>query len=288
MIKPGKVIVFLCALVLISCATEEPFYNESASHWQECSADPSSDLIYEVYLIGDSRRAFEDETLMKMMGAHLSDATENSAVVFLGDNVQPSGLPDSTERHWGVAQRSLDAHMSLLDNFKGEIFFIPGNHDWARGDREGLEYVKNQRKYIESNLDRKDVFLPKKGRPGSEEIQLTNDIVLIIFDSQWWFHENEKSYAGIVDEADIFVQIEDAISRNRDKKIIFAAHHPLYSVGNHGGHFPGSSILFPLLDVNPALYVPLPGFLYTWIQEVPGTRSGPCQSPLQTSDRGTA
>ena len=42
-----------------------------------------------------------------------------------------------------------------------------------------------------------------------------------------------------------------------------AAYHPLYSVGNHGGHFPGPSILFPLLEVNPALYVPLPGFLYT-------------------------
>ncbi|KKL57329.1 hypothetical protein LCGC14_2236500, partial [marine sediment metagenome] len=116
----------------------------------------------------------------------------------------------------------------------------------------------------------KDVFLPKKGRPGPVEIHLTNDIVLIIFDSQWWFHEFEKSYSGIVDEADIFVQIEDAVSRNRDKKIIFAAHHPLYSVGNHGGHFPGSSILFPLVESHPALWIPLPGFLYTGFRKYLG------------------
>ena len=257
-----KIIGFLSAFILTSCATQEPFYNESVSHWQEAEPDASLDLIYEVYLIGDSRRAFEDSVLMSLMESRLSSAGKNSAVVFLGDNVQPGGLPDSTHHHWDVAQQSLETHMHLLNNFKGEIIFIPGNHDWARGGKDGLEHIKNQRKYIENNLDRKNVFLPKKGRPGPEEVHLTNDIVLIIFDSQWWFHENEKSYDGIVDEADLFVQIEDALSRNRDKKIIFAAHHPLYSVGNHGGHFPGSSILFPLLEVNPALYVPLPGFLY--------------------------
>ncbi|MCK4989839.1 MAG: hypothetical protein KAS29_05110, partial [Bacteroidales bacterium] len=67
----------------------------------------------------------------------------------------------------------------------------------------------------------------------------------------------------IEDEADFFVQIEDAISRNRDKKIVFAAHNPLYSVGNHGGHFTAADNLFPLLNVNKALYIPLPGFIYT-------------------------
>ncbi|MCK4745555.1 MAG: hypothetical protein KAT15_00895, partial [Bacteroidales bacterium] len=135
-----------------------------------------------------------------------------------------------------------------------------------------MEYVKNQRKFIESSLDRKNVFLPKKGRPGPEEVHLTNDIVIILIDSHWWFHENEKSYAGIEDEADFFVQIEDAISRNRDKKIIFAAHNPLYSVGNHGGHFAVADNLFPLLEANKALYIPLPGFIYTGFRKFLGRK----------------
>jgi len=256
-------ISFLIVLLLASCATEEPFYNASVSDWKEATADASSDLIYEVFLVGDSRKAYENKSLMEMLSSHFRLSGKNSTVVFLGDNVQPGGLPDSTDRHWEVAKQSLDAHMDLLGDFKGEVFFIPGNHDWAKGGRDGLEHVKNQRKYIEKSLDKKDVFLPKKGRPGPKEIHLTDDIVLIIFDSQWWFHEHEKSYAGIEDEADIFVQIEDAVSRNRDKKIIFAAHHPMYSVGNHGGQFPGSSFLFPLVDINKALWIPLPGFLYT-------------------------
>ncbi|MCK4747262.1 MAG: hypothetical protein KAT15_09510, partial [Bacteroidales bacterium] len=87
---------------------------------------------------------------------------------------------------------------------------------------------------------------------------------------QWWFHENEKSYTGIVDETDIFIQIEDAVNRNKHKKIIFATHHPLYSVGNHGGHFTAADNLFPLLKLNRALYIPLPGFIYTGFRKYLG------------------
>ncbi|KPL16321.1 MAG: hypothetical protein AMS26_04925 [Bacteroides sp. SM23_62] len=263
----NRLLIFIYVLsitVFFSCATNKPFYNERLGNWKEEVPSTSTSTVYSVFLIGDSRRAFENEHVMKMMETHLGSAGENSAVVFLGDNVQPSGLPDdSTHRHWEVAEKSLTAQLDILKNYKGEIIYLPGNHDWDRGGKDGLEYVKNQRIYIEDYLDRKDVFLPKKGRPGPEEIKLSDDIVLIVFDSQWWFHENDKSYEDIEDEADIFIQLEDAVSRNREKKIIIATHHPLYSIGNHGGHFPGSSVLFPLLEVNNALYIPLPGFLYT-------------------------
>ena len=239
-------------------------------NWQDEIPPDSSMLAHSVFLIGDSRRAFGDESLLSMMEEQLSEAGEKSAVIFLGDNVHPSGLPDSTHRSWSVAHESLMAQLKILEDYKGTVIFIPGNHDWARGAKEGLEYVKNQRKYIENYLDQSKVFLPKKGRPGPVEIPLTDDIVIIVIDSHWWFHENEKSYAGIVDEADFFVQIEDAVSRNRDKKIIFAAHNPLYSVGNHGGHFAAADNLFPLLQVSKALYIPLPGFLYTGFRKFLG------------------
>ncbi|GAJ17372.1 unnamed protein product, partial [marine sediment metagenome] len=156
--------------------------------------------------------------------------------------------------------KSILAQLEVLKDYKGEVIFIPGNHDWANGQKEGLEYIKNQQKYIEDYLNREDVFLPKKGSPGPVEIKLSEDIVLILIDSQWLFQETEKSYSGIEDEADLLIQIKDAISRNRDKKIIFAAHHPLYSVGKHGGHFPMVINIFPLLETKKKLYIPLPGF----------------------------
>ncbi|MCK4464933.1 MAG: metallophosphoesterase, partial [Bacteroidales bacterium] len=171
---------------------------------------------------------------------------------------------------WDIAEKSILAQLEVLKDYKGEVIFIPGNHDWANGRKEGLEYVKNQRKYIEDYLNREEVFLPKKGRPGPVEINLSEDIVLILIDSQWWLQENEKSYSGVEDEADLFIQIKDAVSRNRDKKIIFAAHHPLYSVGNHGGHFPLTNNIFPLLEIKKILYIPLPGFIYTGYRKIFG------------------
>ncbi len=227
---------------------------------------------YSVFLLGGSGSAYLQDSLLSMLEAKLKEAGENSAVIFLGDNVQPGGLPDSTERSWEKAHTSLMAQLRILEGYKGKVIFIPGAEDWAGGRKEGLEYVKNQRKYIEDYLDEKDVFLPKKGRPGPEEILLTDDIVVIAIDSYWWFHENEKSYDDIVDEADFFVQIEDAISRNRDRKIIFAANHPLFSEGNYGGHFAALDNLFPLLHVNRALYIPLPGFFYTGFRKFLGGR----------------
>ncbi|MEZ5146122.1 MAG: hypothetical protein R2759_03265 [Bacteroidales bacterium] len=60
------------------------------------------------------------------------------------------------------------------------------------------------------------------------------------------------------DEAGIFIAVEDAIRRHQGKNILFATHHPLISAGNHGGYFPASRMLFPLLDENKNLYIPLP------------------------------
>jgi len=263
---------FICLLCIIcgSCATYQHLYAAGENTWQYESPDSSAVLDYSLFLIGGTGDANFSESVLSMLGTQLAEAGKKSAVILLGNQVYPRGLPDSTHKSWDPAYESLSAQLKVLENYPGELMVIPGLHDWAGGRKEGLEYVKNQRKYWEEYLDRNKVFLPKKGRPGPVEVKLTKDIVVILIDSYWWFHEHEKSYAGILDEADFFVQIEDAISRNRDKKIIFAAHHPMYSEGNYGGHFSGRDHFFPLVEVNKALYIPLPGFFYTGFRKYLG------------------
>ena len=245
--KNGRSFLIILIVVVSSCASYEPFYSERVDNWKEQVPDESTKLSYSVFLLGDSRSTYTNDTLLAVLDSKLSEAGENSAVIFLGDNVYPNGLPDSTDKSWDIAEKSLRAQLDILKDYDGQIIYIPGNHDWAQGRKEGLEYVKNQRKFTENYLDQSKIFLPKKGRPGPTEVHLTDDIVVILIDSYWWFHENDKSYSGIIDEGDFFVQIEDAISRNRDKKIIFAAYNPLYSVGNYGGHFNAADNFFFLL-----------------------------------------
>jgi len=74
-----------------------------------------------------------------------------------------------------------------------------------------------------------------------------------MLDTQWWLdvtnYQGEKDYSGcdIKDEDDIMLLLVDALLRNRDKTVIMAAHHPLFSQGPHGGKFPASVHFTPPL-----------------------------------------
>lgn len=255
-------------------SAQKIYYAPGNENWKTEIPHNSNDLLYSIYLLGDIKYPLPDSENLRLLKNHISKEGEQSAVVFLGDILYPLGLPDSTDENFQEAERNLQHILNTVDNYKGEIVFLPGNHDWSRGRKQGWESVKNEEVYIEQYLNRGNIYLPDLGCPGPVEIALSDDITLIVFDSQWWFQKNEKAGSdgecGFVEDEEIFIQIEDAIRRNRDKKVIFATHHPLYSVGNHGGYFPASYLLFPLLEVKNWMYFPLPGFIYTWYRKYLG------------------
>jgi hypothetical protein len=145
-------------------------------------------------------------------------------VVLLGDLVYPNGLPDSLDQDYSQAKRDLTTLLKTFIDYPGKVFFLPGNHDWSRGSRQGWESVKNEEKFIEHYLNRGNVYLPDQGCPGPVEISLTDDITLIIFDSQWWFQENVKPGSDdgcdYTEDNELFMQIDDALRRNQNKKVI--------------------------------------------------------------------
>ncbi len=262
-------IIFINILFVfvLNTAAQKIYYSPGNENHKLINPEDSTELLYTVYLLGDIKYPLPDSENLKLLKNHISNEGNQSAVIFLGDILLPLGLPDSADKSFNEAEQNLKHILNTLDSFDGKVVFLPGNHDWARGRQQGWESVKNQEKYIEQYLDRGNVFLPDLGCPGPVEVELSQDITLIIFDSQWWFHKNVKpgldGECGFVEETELFIQIEDALRRNRDKKVIFAAHHPLFSVGKHGGHFPASYFLFPLLEFNNWMYFPLPGFIYT-------------------------
>jgi len=256
---------FLLVSFLIGSA-QKIYYAPGNENQKQSIPEDSTELLYTVYLLGDIKFPLPDSENLKLLKNHISKEGNQSAVIFLGDILYPLGLPDSTDKSFNEAEQNLKHILNTLDSFNGEVVFLPGNHDWSRGRPQGWESVKNEELYIEQYLNRGNVYLPDLGCPGPVELELSNDITLIVFDSQWWFQKNEKAGSdgecGFVDDTEFFIQIEDALRRNRDKKVIFAAHHPLFSVGKHGGHFPASYLLFPLLEIKNWMYLPLPGFIY--------------------------
>ncbi|MEO8768680.1 MAG: metallophosphoesterase [Ferruginibacter sp.] len=227
---------------------------------------------FNIYFIGDAGKESTSGNTLDILKNYLDKEGSNSAVVFLGDNIYPVGLPDSNDKGRKDAEEAIKSQMDILKAYKGKIVFIPGNHDWRQGKPNGLASINRQEVFVENYLNKGNVFLPDNGCPGPVEVPLSDKSVLIIIDTEWWLYEHEKPgkpECDIANDADFILQVKYALLRNKDKQIIVAAHHPLYSGGAHGGHFPVKDHIFPLTEINKNLWIPLPvlGSLYTVLRK---------------------
>lgn len=230
--------------------------------------------VQEIILIGDAGELDRDghAVLKALLKAQDSIQTKSTALFFLGDNIYPAGLPDTSHSRYPVYQAILDTQWKAGLQLAKQVYFIPGNHDWAKGHSNGLQQIKNQGDYIR-NLNQPNLhFLPADGCPGPEEISLTDDLTAIIMDSQWWLHAGDKpgvtSDCDCKTEEEILFRLQEILFRNQDKTILFLTHHSFVSTGIHGGYYQFKQHLFPLTDLNPDLYIPLPiiGSLYPIIR----------------------
>lgn len=225
---------------------------------------------FKVFLIGDAGKPHveEKDVILSSLAEKLKKAGENSAVIFLGDNIYPDGMPPQDHAARANAESRLKAQLDIIKTYKGKAFIIPGNHDWREGRREGWEYVQEQENFVKEYLGKDDVFYPKGGCPGPVEVSVSDNLTLIILDTQWYFHKREKPGQNgdcpQKDFASVLSSVDSLLKKNDGKEIIIAGHHPLVSKGPHAGYFPWKAHIFPLTDINRNLYIPLPiiGSLY--------------------------
>ncbi len=203
--------------------------------------------------------------------------TKNTSVIYLGDNLYKTGLPDESLPNYAIAKASLDSQIILSKGTDAKVYFIPGNHDWANGGANGYESIKRIDSYI-SFLGGKNVeALPDKGCPGPVAVEVNENITMVLMDSQWWLHEEDKP--GIESDCptktkdEVISELDDVLSKNSKKLIILATHHPFKSYGPHGGYFTLKQHIFPFTDIKPGLYIPLPviGSAYPLTRAVFGT-----------------
>jgi hypothetical protein len=199
-----------------------------------------TDKPYSVYFIGD---AGEDTTsgkaLLMLKEQLLSDP--NSAVIFLGDNVYPEGF--CTNDH--LSELRLQSQLNILKEYKGQAYFMPGNHDWEAQKRKGLKRLKEEEVYVNeylknnSSLKNKNerTFLPADGLPGPETVMLNGKLRLIIIDTQWFLHFYKKNKTGSKKNTRIlFYKHLDSLlaySVANNQQVVVAGHHPMFTNGSH-------------------------------------------------------
>ena len=244
-----------CSSTKYTAAGDEQQIITSDAHQQ-----PDS-YTFSLFLVGDAG----DATLNPLSGTlqgmskKLAEIDSSGAVVFLGDNIYPDGLPpEDSERRPEIDERLL-AQIEIVKDFAGSVYFIPGNHDWESSGKEGLEYVRRQEDFVEEQMGRGNIFLPDNGYPGPVSVTLVDknetpdmdySIGLVIMDSHWWIHPHDKPLPEGAENED---QAKEIVTKNlaeqmqqfKNEELVFSAHHPMYSFGRHGSKFPLKTHLVP-------------------------------------------
>ena len=113
-----------------------------------------------VYLIGDAGNpelppenadALVDPVLVDLAADVAASVApfgaDQTAVIYLGDNVYPKGLYPEGHREREHGLRVLEAQVAAIGPAKG--YFAAGNHDWDREGPSGWDHIVEQREFFE-------------------------------------------------------------------------------------------------------------------------------------------
>ncbi len=244
--KTRKTLGLLSVILLFNaCATYKAQYRDENDKNLDT---PQKDIDKTFYLLGDAGKSPQggmSKALITFNKYISTKDTKDDYAIFLGDNIYPAGLPDKNEKGRSDAENGLNGQIKSLKEFKGEVLFIPGNHDWYS---DGLKGLKREENYIENALG-DNTFQPENGCP-LEDFDIGEDIKLIIIDTQWYL-ENWNKHPTVNDECEIktrerfFLELEGELKKAQNKTVILAMHHPMYTNGVHGGQYALSKHLYP-------------------------------------------
>src|SRR5581483_4655385 len=218
-----------------------------------------------LFLIGDAGApAPGGEPVLRGLVELAGKAPGRRLVAFLGDNIYPRGMPDSTAPGRAEAERRLEAQLDAVAVAGARAIFVPGNHDWAGHGSDGWQAMRRQGAFIARRAGGRAELLPADGCPGPEVVDVGRWLRLVALDTQWWLHHGPKPRSPedgcrVAERRGVARALEDAVGAAGDRRVIVLAHHPLLSGGEHGGYFGAGEYLFPLRNLARWLWLPLPG-----------------------------
>ena len=238
---------------------------------------PADSIRHRIILIGDAGRLRNGKNpVVDAVSARYDFNNARTTLLYLGDNIYPHGLSDENSPDHDSLAAVLRYQAQPGLGKQSKVLFIPGNHDWAKGHADGWERIKRQGQWLDSLNAPNIQLLPADGCPGPEEIHLSDKLVLVIVDTQWWLHPFSKpgpdSDCACKTEDELVARLADITFRNKGKGIILATHQPFRSYGIHGGYYTLKQHIFPLTEFSSGLYIPLPviGSLYPLVRGVFG------------------
>jgi calcineurin-like phosphoesterase family protein len=217
-----------------------------------------------LFLIGDAGAPSpRGEPVLHALADALGKAVGDRVVVFLGDNVYPRGMPDSSAPDRAEMELRLDTQIAVVTDAGARGIFVPGNHDWANHGADGWGAIRRQGRWVARKAPAV-TLLPADGCPGPAVVDIGLRLRLILLDTQWWLYGGPKprgpdSGCRAADDGAVADSLRADLAAAGERTVLVAAHHPLASAGEHGGFFRVEDHVFPLRAVRSWLWVPLPG-----------------------------
>lgn len=255
------ILIMLIYLVSGGCTAYKPLYKRSYVPREA----PDSPVDFTFFLIGDTGDIPMDETLPSLDGLKelIAEYGEKSAVVFLGDNIYPVGMPEKGDLTYDRAYHRLSMQLEALKDYKGHAYFIAGNHDWYEYEELG---IRRQERIVDStlrtySLANNNFFRPDSACADPQIIELTSTTNLLLMDSQWLLAESRDStyrYCEVHNTDQFFEKIEELLAKYKDEIVLVSLHHPIYTYGHHGGKNSLVNSLFPLTWRYKYAFLPMP------------------------------
>ena len=234
-----SILMFCCFLVLIGCGSRTfLYYAPTVSNDQKKNVEKlPAEIKYRIILLGDGGKPENNKPIIETLGKWAKEVPKKTTIVFLGDNMYEYGL---TKKEFHKANAKLGPQLDVVIESQASGLFIPGNHDWESGGKSGLSTINAQEAFINKKLEAQDAdqhpaFLPKKGYPGPERLELPTAspaVRLVVLDTQWWLHKYQKP----VHKTPQKVIEELKVELKTELPVIVVGHHPIETYGPHGGH----------------------------------------------------
>jgi hypothetical protein len=186
---------------------------------------------------------------------------DGTAVVFLGDNVYPAGMPPPGEKGHERAARILDAQVASVGPARG--FFLLGNHDWKQGKKDGYAAAIAQVRYLETRAPNIEIQ-PPSACPGPAVVDFGDHLRLLfgdVWSAMYGIDYPDSPLASCEPppgEGRVLAAFAEELENPDGRRLVVLVHPPMMTTGPHGGYFPWDAHVFPFRVFHRDLWIPLP------------------------------
>lgn len=238
-------------LIAITLVLLMPLWSNAEGH----------DEVFHVITIGNLADLDPDSKEFDAVIQLIDRSDETTVILFSGD-ITKTDLTDPVNRTMD-SLRLLTIVQSLQKPNVYKIIFIPGDRDWSHSGKSGWENVSILEEMLESLPFDNLKWSPGHGCPGPKELDVGEYLKVVTINTQYWNHHWDKpsptdAICKISSKEEFMEELEDILGESGNKNILITGHFPVISGGEYGGRMAFKKHIFPLTDVKPGLWIPLP------------------------------